>query len=130
MLITYCLTVFPRISGYLTRASDVRVQISYIEEAWRFKEFSLGVGNDLLRGLGSVDFPLQQFLIPEYLMSRLFTNDVNFTLLFLTGSLELFLGTLFLGRSLKLSWNVSIAGAWIMALMAFGWTSVKIGSLF
>ena len=130
MLITYCLTVFPRISGYLTRSSDVRVQSSLIEEAWRFKEFSLGVGNDLLRGLGSVDFPLQQFLIPEYLMSRLFTNDVNFTLLFLTGSLELFLCTLFLGRSLKLSWNVSIAGAWIMALMAFGWTSVKIGSLF
>lgn len=130
LLLAYCASSFSRNSGYLTRTYDIRIQSAYTEEAFRFNEFSLGVGNDLLRGLGSIDFPLQQKLIPEYLFSRLFTHDVNYVLLFTVGSLELFLGTLFLGRSLKLSWNISLTAGWVMALLAFGWTSVKIGSLF
>ena len=130
LLLAYCFTSFSRNSGYLTRTYDIRTQSSYTEQAFRFKEFSFGVGNDLLRGLGQIDFPLQQKLIPEYLFSRLFTHDVNYALLFTVGSLELFLGTLFLSRSLKVSWNISLIASWVMALMAFGWTSVKIGSLF
>ena len=130
LLLAYCFTSFSRNSGYLTRTYDIRTQSSYTEQAFRFKEFSFGVGNDLLRGLGQIDFPLQQKLIPEYLFSHLFTHDVNYALLFTVGSLELFLGTLFLSRSLKVSWNISLIASWVMALMAFGWTSVKIGSLF
>ena len=129
-MLVYCFTSFSRNSGYLTRTYDIRIQSSYTEQAFRFKEFSFGVGNDLLRGLGQIDFALQQKLIPEYLLSRLFTHDVNYALLFTVGSLELFLGTLFLSRSLKVSWNSSLIASWVMALMAFGWTSVKIGSLF
>ena len=130
LLLVYCFTSFSRNSGYLTRTYDIRIQSSYTEQAFRFQEFSFGVGNDLLRGLGQIDFALQQKLIPEYLFSRLFTHDVNYALLFTVGSLELFLGTLFLSRSLKVNWNISLIASWVMALMAFGWTSVKIGSLF
>lgn len=128
--VLFCLICFSRISGYLTRTYDLQIHSAYTDQAFKWNEFSLGVGNSLLHGLGGLDFPLQQLLIPEYLVSRLFTAEVNFTLLFLAGSLELFISTCFLSRSLKLSWDLSISGAWIMSLLAFGWTDIRIGNLY
>ena len=128
--VLFCLICFSRISGYLTRTYDLQIHSAYTDQAFKWNEFSLGVGNSLLHGLSGLDFPLQQLLIPEYLVSRLFTAEVNFTLLFLAGSLELFISTCFLSRSLKLSWDLSISSAWIMSLLAFGWTDIRIGNLY
>jgi len=130
LLVVYCLVVFPRIGGYLTRTYDIRYQASLIDQAFRNNEFSFGVGNNFLHGLGNIDRDIQQLLIPSHFFSRAFTNDVNFTALFLVASVELFATIFFLAKTLRLSHKACLLSAWMLPVLAFGWTEIKIGNLY
>ncbi len=130
LLVVYCLVVFPRIGGYLTRTYDIRYQASLIDQAFRSREFSFGVGNNFLHGLGNIDFNIQQLLIPSHFLSRAFTNEVNFTALFMVASVELFATVFFLAKTLRLSHKSCLLSAWMLPVLAFGWTEIKIGNLY